>query len=189
MSKIYQKMRVSNSKPVKGKTAGFTLIELLVGVLIIGILAAIAFPQYQNTVFKSRYVEAITLAESFWQAQQRYKMANGKYAWDLYSLDIEPPANMTPAISSGEKVVALRDLKKGVGIYLSTSSSVNENISPTYVAGLVWNGTKQAYYYKDFNGKRYCVPNTKTTDFCKSITGSSISTGRWGAYDLYECIN
>ena len=68
---------------------GFTLIELLVVVLIIGILAAVALPQYQLAVDKSRLAGAISLAQSLRKAQEIYYMSNNAYSVDLENFDID----------------------------------------------------------------------------------------------------
>ena len=69
----------------------FTLIELLVVVLIIGILAAIALPQYRKAVYKTRVAEALTMLRAITDAQEVYYLTNGKYTDDLSELDVQVP--------------------------------------------------------------------------------------------------
>ncbi len=71
-------------------TKGFTLIELLVVVLIIGILAAMAMPQYFKAVERSRMSEAVTLLANIAQAQQRKYLQINKYALQYTGLDVAP---------------------------------------------------------------------------------------------------
>ena len=91
MSKIYQKTTSDVKNLTKGKIGGFTLIELLVVVLIIGILAAIALPQYEKSVEKSRAAEAINLFGSLRKAEEMFFLNNQKYTRNLESLDLSMP--------------------------------------------------------------------------------------------------
>lgn len=78
-----------------GNNSGFTLIELLVVVLIIGVLSAIALPQYTTAVEKSRAAEALTLMSATRDAVERYRFQ--KDAWpsanNFAVLDVEIPQN------------------------------------------------------------------------------------------------
>jgi prepilin-type N-terminal cleavage/methylation domain-containing protein len=72
--------------------SGFTLIELLVVVLIIGILASIAIPQYFKVVERARLSEAQAFISTTKQAQERYLARQGNYVksnTDLSKLDIQ----------------------------------------------------------------------------------------------------
>lgn len=60
------------------KTKGFTLIELLVVVLIIGILSAIALPQYERSVERARAAEAMSMLRSMRDAQYLCVLETGE---------------------------------------------------------------------------------------------------------------
>ena len=69
----------------------FTLIELLVVVLIIGILSAIALPQYRVAVERAKYQQMVVVADAIVKAQQLYYMENNSYATSADELSIQRP--------------------------------------------------------------------------------------------------
>ena len=124
MSKIYQKMYLKGKNPAEGvlsgfidnvilrgfysescplsiKRAGFTLIELLVVVLVVGILAAVALPQYEKAVKKSRAAGLLPIIKDIQQAQTVYYLSNGKYASCLNDLDFDVSSFSVKAESDG----------------------------------------------------------------------------------------
>jgi prepilin-type N-terminal cleavage/methylation domain-containing protein len=134
------------------KNTGFTLIELLVVVLIIGILAAIALPQYNRSVEKSRAAEALLMTKAISLANDRHFLETGSYSTDLDQLDIEVPgAVSTLAGSNGlnRKTTSLfdfgtRDKLKALGNRLPIAtkyyigiSYTNEVVCATYTTS--WN--------------------------------------------------
>lgn len=61
------------------KTRGFTLIELMITVAVIGILAAIAYPSYLESVMKSRRADAKSALLDAAQSMEKYYTENSKY--------------------------------------------------------------------------------------------------------------
>ncbi len=78
-----------DNTPAKGHTSAFTLIELLVVVLIIGILAAVALPQYRVAVAKAHLAKYLPAVHALYEAEQAFYLTNGEYTRDLKALDVD----------------------------------------------------------------------------------------------------
>ena len=77
--------------PSLRRTPGFTLIELMIGVVIAGILLAVALPNFMDSIRKGRRSEAFTAIAAVQQAQERYRGNNPSYAATLSDLGITSP--------------------------------------------------------------------------------------------------
>ncbi len=141
----------------------FTLIELLVVVLIIGILAAVALPQYQKTVEKSRAMQAVIMVKAIADANEAYYLANGEYAHDLDLLDVDVPGTSYTYTGKKRKQTKYFDFgtenMRGNGIAISNRKQ---------------NGSFKYYYLLRYanDPKIYCYPQdvgSDIYDICKLI--------------------
>lgn len=148
---------------------GFTLIELLVVVLIIGILAAVALPQYQVAVEKSRLATVMATVRALKDGQEMLYLANGAYEQDGESLTGLLPAGCTYR-TAGQ--VDCDNIKYDIG-FLGSPDMWD-------VGGFTQiNGYVMHYDHSAASGQTECMAETgnKTAErVCKSMGGTKIGT-------------
>ncbi|EPF9446507.1 pilin, partial [Neisseria gonorrhoeae] len=101
---------------------GFTLIELMIVIAIVGILAAVALPAYQDYTARAQVSEAILLAEGQKSAVTEYYLNHG----------IWPENNSAAGVASASKIIGKYvkqvEVKNGVVTATMASTGVNKEI-------------------------------------------------------------
>ena len=156
---------------------GFTLIELLVVVLIIGILAAIALPQYQKAVWKSRAAELQTLTRALMTAQSAYYMQTNTMPTSFDVLDIGFACTPSPELVSsfGLDDACVKDNRYGLSIKGKHVATMFIN-GPYATAGFFGRAIDNTEGTLK-GGQMYCFEITADLGFCdKLMKGTSIGT-------------
>ena len=115
---------------------GFTLIELMIVVAIIGILAAVAIPAYQDYTKRAHVTEGLSLASSGKTAVTEYFNSKGSL----------PPSNLSAGLATaasikGNAVVSVTNLNGLLTIVYNAKVATGESVllSPiTGVGGIKW---------------------------------------------------
>ena len=150
------------------KKQGFTLIELLVVVLIIGVLAAMALPQYRVAVGMSRASTMYAFMRGVDQAQQAFYMANNRYATTFDSLSVGIPSGFT-------KTNAKRITKGRMACHIMTAHG-NAEISIKCTEGIT--GVELEKYHNQNYYLCWAGANKELNkQICRSLSGKDEASG------------
>ncbi len=69
------------------------MIEIMIVIVVIGVLAALAFLSYRIQMLKIRNQEAIPILTALWEGQKEYYRENGTYSVDINDLDVTIPTS------------------------------------------------------------------------------------------------
>jgi len=156
---------------------GFTLIELLVVVLIIGILAAVALPQYQTAVLKSRLGAVMSNVKTMKNALELYYIANGSYPLDdISDVDFDIPGCQQTGHGRLQCGDILYDFNGGTTA--GTQYSVQGYLKDLRISYVMW-----LDYSAKYPGLVFCqvrsADDKVAVNVCRSMAKRQISSVEW----------
>jgi type IV pilus assembly protein PilA len=131
------KMRINNKKIEKG----FTLIELMITVAIVGILASVALPSYQNYVVRSQVSEAFSLAGTIQTSMAEYYQNNGNFTGvtSLAVLGITAPTGKyVSGVTVSGSVITLTFGGSAVSSKIASKNITFTGVDPTGNGVIKW---------------------------------------------------
>lgn len=142
--------RIKTLRDDEGRSA-FTLIELLVVVLIIAILAAIALPQYQKAVERSKFVQTINYLHQIYSAEKFHYLQYGSYDSSFKDLEVDWP---TGTKISGNSITFPTGEKFR---FNSNNTSIQFDYKGVTVSMPLATGTVGCYPYGNSEKKKICL--------------------------------
>jgi type IV pilus assembly protein PilA len=123
------------------KQSGFTLIELMIVVAIIGILAAIAIPAYQDYTIRAKVTEAANMASAAKAAVSEYVLSEASWPTGAAQAGVSTvQSKYVSALSVSSGVITMDIDESGVGVDTGTYGTLELVLSPTLATNAVdWN--------------------------------------------------
>ncbi|HEZ4029512.1 TPA: pilin [Neisseria meningitidis] len=149
---------------------GFTLIELMIVIAIVGILAAVALPAYQDYTARAQVSEAILLAEGQKSAVTEYYLNHGEWPANNSSAGV---ASVSTDIKG--KYVQSVEVKNGVVTATMASSNVNNEIKGKELS--LW-AKRQNGSVKWFCGQPVTRDNTATDADVTAANAANAANGK-----------
>ena len=167
-------------KEIKITKQGFTLLELLIVVLIIGILAAVALPQYRRAVAKAQLAQLLDITKSFTTSLRGYYLANGSFppstvngknGINLLDISINDKNTQCRITGTQDSLTYLLCRNKNFCVWVN----IYDYGSKAYVAHIGTNSTQEnnalIYAVKDFFGTKLntCYNGSESSAVCNYI--------------------